>query len=150
LRGAWLNDNEVKQMELKSIQVSTQGRMHMLDITRAVESTVRASRITEGTAFLYMPHTTCALTIQENADPGVQHDMHLLLGEIAPRDDARYRHIEDNSASHLQASMIGFSTFVFVQHGALVLGRWQGIYVAEFDGPRQRTVYVKVIADHGG
>lgn len=82
-----------------------------------------------------------------NADPGVQHDMALVLDELAPREDARYRHIEDNSASHVQSSMMGCSAFVFMQRGALVLGRWQGIYLMEFDGPRQRTVYVKALPD---
>lgn len=90
---------------------------------------------------------TCAVTIQENADPGVQHDMLLVLRRIVPRRDAQYRHIEDNSASHLQASAMGFSHFVFVEGGRLVLGRWQAIYLAEFDGPRARKLLVKVLPD---
>jgi secondary thiamine-phosphate synthase enzyme len=94
-----------------------------------------------------VPHTTCGITIQENADPGVQHDMLLLLRQIAPREDSRYRHIEDNSASHLQASAMGFTQFVFVEGGRLVLGRWQAIYLAEFDGPRTRRVLVKIQRD---
>jgi len=103
--------------------------------------------VTSGTALLYVPHTTCGVTIQENADPGVQHDMLLLLRQIAPRDDPRYRHIEDNSASHLQASVMGFSQFVFIDNGRLVLGRWQTIYLTEFDGPRTRRVLVKIVRD---
>ena len=134
-------------MALESIRVATQRQMHMVDITRQVQEIVHTSGITDGTVFLFVAHTTCGITIQENADSGVQHDMQLILGEVAPRDDRRYRHIEDNSASHVQSSMMGFSTFVFVERGALVLGRRQAIYLAEFDGPRQRTVHVKVLPD---
>ena len=134
-------------MAHNTLHIQTSRQNELVDITAQVKAVVAASRIGEGTALLYVPHTTCGLTIQENADPGVQHDMLLLLAEIAPRTDRRYRHIEDNSASHLQASAMGFSTFVFIQDGALVLGRWQAIYLAEFDGPRQRSVYVKVLAD---
>jgi secondary thiamine-phosphate synthase enzyme len=132
---------------LETLRIPTQRQMQMVDITRQVEEVVAAGGVREGTVLLYVPHTTCAITIQENADPGVQHDMLLILSETAPRTDHRYRHIEDNSASHVQASMMGFSTFLFVHEGALVLGRWQAIYLAEFDGPRQRTVYVKIVAD---
>lgn len=134
-------------MPLNTLRVPTQRQMQMADITRQVRDAVATSGVREGTVLLYVPHTTCGVTIQENADPGVQHDMLLILGETAPRTDERYLHIEDNSASHVQASMMGFSSFVFVHEGALVLGRWQAIYLAEFDGPRQRTVYVKIVED---
>ena len=138
-------------MELKvaltTIRVRTQRQMQMVDITANVEAVARASSVDEGTVLLFVAHTTCGITIQENADPGVQHDMLLVLGEVAPRTDARYRHIEENSAAHVQSSAMGFSTFVFVREGALVLGRWQAIYLAEFDGPRERTVHVKVLPD---
>jgi secondary thiamine-phosphate synthase enzyme len=131
---------------LKRIQVRTQRQSQFVNITREVEALLRDSGLSDGIVYLYCPHTTCGLTIQENADPGVQHDMLLLLNRLVPRDDPEYRHIEDNSASHLQASMMGFSQMVFVEHGQLVLGRWQAIYLTEFDGPRQRTVIVKL--DH--
>ena len=127
--------------------VRTVARECMVDITHEVARAVEASGIAEGTALLYVPHTTCGITIQENADPGVQHDMLLVLRRIFPRDDPAYRHIEDNSASHLQASTMGFSHFVFVSGGRLVLGRWQAIYLAEFDGPRTREVLVKLLRD---
>jgi secondary thiamine-phosphate synthase enzyme len=132
---------------LKRIQVPTQRQSQFVDITRQVQSVVREQGVQDGIVYVYCPHTTCGLTIQENADPGVQHDMLLLLSRIAPRTDPNYRHIEDNSASHLQASTMGFSQIVFVEDGQLVLGRWQAIYLTEFDGPRQRTVIVKVEAD---
>jgi secondary thiamine-phosphate synthase enzyme len=132
---------------LHELAIRTGAQECLVDIGDDVAQAVRASGVAAGTALIYVPHTTCGVTIQENADPGVQHDMLLLLRRIAPRDDPGYRHIEDNSASHLQASAMGFSTFVFVENGRLVLGRWQTIYLAEFDGPRTRRVLVKVLRD---
>lgn len=132
---------------LHELSVRTTSQECFIAITDQVSQVVRESGIETGTVLLYVPHTTCGITIQENADPGVQHDMLLLLRQMAPRNDPRYRHIEDNSASHLQASAMGFSQFVFVERGQLVLGRWQTIYLAEFDGPRTRRVLVKVVRD---
>ncbi len=132
---------------LTTLRIPTRQEMEMVDMTVQIRHLVAESGVEEGTVLLYVPHTTCGITIQENADPGVQHDMLLILRETAPRTDPRYRHIEDNSASHVQASMMGFSAFVFVHVGRLVLGQWQAIYLAEFDGPRERTVHVKVLAD---
>jgi secondary thiamine-phosphate synthase enzyme len=132
---------------LRELSIRTNAQNCFIDITGQIERLVQEDGLTSGTVLLYVPHTTCGLTIQENADPGVQHDMLLLLRQIAPRNDARYRHIEDNSASHLQASAMGFSQFVFVERGQLVLGQWQAIYLAEFDGPRTRRVLVKFLRD---
>lgn len=132
---------------LQRLSIRTTARECLIDITAPLRGAVQAEGVQEGTALLYVPHTTCGITIQENADPGVQHDMLLLLRRIAPRDDPAYRHIEDNSASHLQASAMGFSHFVFVSGGRLMLGRWQAVYLAEFDGPRTREVLVKVLRD---
>lgn len=132
---------------LTTITVPTLRQAEFRDITAEVQRAVTEQGVEEGTVYVYCPHTTCGLTIQENADPGVQHDMLLLLARIAPREDAAYRHIEDNSASHLQASAMGFSQLVFVARGRLVLGRWQALYLCEFDGPRERSVIVKVVAD---
>jgi secondary thiamine-phosphate synthase enzyme len=132
---------------LNELAIRTSAQECLVDITAQVARLVGESGVAAGTALLYVPHTTCGITIQENADPGVQHDMLLLLHQIAPRVDSRYRHIEDNSASHLQASTMGFTQFVFVESGRLVLGRWQAIYLAEFDGPRTRRVLVKILRD---
>lgn len=132
---------------MHELTVRTHAQECLVAITDSVARLVRESGIDGGVALLYVPHTTCAITIQENADPGVQHDMLMLLRRIAPREDPGYRHIEDNSASHLQASAMGFSHFVFVERGRLVLGRWQAIYLAEFDGPRDRRVLVKLLRD---
>ena len=132
---------------LNELAIRTSAQECLVDITAQVARLVGESGVAAGTALLYVPHTTCGITIQENADPGVQHDMLLLLRQIAPRVDSRYRHIEDNSASHLQASAMGFTQFVFVEGGRLVLGRWQAIYLAEFDGPRTRRVLIKILRD---
>jgi secondary thiamine-phosphate synthase enzyme len=132
---------------LHELNVRTNAQECLVEITGQVAHVVRESGIEAGVVLLYVPHTTCGITIQENADPGVQHDMLMLLRRIAPRADPNYRHIEDNSASHLQASAMGFSHFVFVERGELILGRWQTIYLAEFDGPRSRRVLVKVLRD---
>ncbi|HMO59899.1 MAG TPA: secondary thiamine-phosphate synthase enzyme YjbQ [Roseiflexaceae bacterium] len=132
---------------LQRLTVRTHAQECLVDITGEVRRAVQGAGVAEGTALLYVSHTTCGITIQENADPGVQHDMLLVLRRIYPRHDPAYRHIEDNSASHLQASTMGFSHFVFVSGGALLLGRWQAIYLAEFDGPRTREVLVKVLPD---
>ncbi len=130
---------------LERLVVQTRQQSEFRDLTREVQQVVDESGVQDGVVFVYCPHTTCGLTIQENADPGVQHDMLLLLNRLAPRDDPAYRHIEDNSASHLQASMMGFSEMMLIDQGRLVLGRWQALYLTEFDGPRQRTLLVKVV-----
>ena len=139
--------NLSESMSFVTIRVRTQRLHHLVDITRQIAEIVADSGVENGTVLLFVPHTTCGITIQENADPGVQHDMLLVLNEVAPREDPRYRHIEDNSASHVQSSMMGCSAFVFVKNRELVFGTWQAIYLAEFDGPRQRSVHVKVLAD---
>ena len=128
------------------VRVRTEHRLQFVDITAQIETLVAQSGLTEGTLVLYCPHTTCGLTIQENADPGVQHDMLLLLERLAPREDAHYRHIEDNSAAHLQASLMGFSQTLLIENGRPLLGRWQAIYLCEFDGPRERQVLVRLSA----
>ena len=130
---------------LERFVVQTRQQSEFRDLTREVQRIVDESGVQDGVVFVYCPHTTCGLTIQENADPGVQHDMLLLLNRLVPRDDPAYRHIEDNSASHLQASMMGFSEMMLIDQGRLVLGRWQALYLTEFDGPRQRTLLVKVV-----
>jgi secondary thiamine-phosphate synthase enzyme len=135
---------------LQELSIRTSSQECLVDITNQVTRAARESGVDAGVVLLYVPHTTCALTIQENADPGVQHDMLMVLRRVVPRSDPNYRHIEDNSASHLQASMMGFSHFVFLERGQLVLGRWQGLYLAEFDGPRTRQVFLKILRDSPG
>lgn len=118
----------------------------MLDITQQVQKLLNLSEIKSGICMVYCPHTTAGITINENADPDVVHDILKELNKIVPLSD-NYRHIEGNSAAHLKASLFGFSQNIIIEDGRLVLGTWQGIYFCEFDGPRQRQVYVKLIND---
>lgn len=142
-----VNESDEAIAVLHEFTVRTTAQACMVDITSQIAQLVYEQGVDTGTALLYIPHTTCGLTIQENADPGVQHDMLMMLQRIVPRQDPHYRHIEDNSASHLQSSSMGFSHFVFIEQGRLVLGHWQAVYLAEFDGPRTRKVLLKILRD---
>lgn len=114
------------------------------DITSKVREAVMESGITDGICIVYCPHTTAGITINENADPDVVTDMLYGLGKTCPH-HPEYRHIEGNTTAHMKASIIGSSVTVIIENGRLLLGRWQGIYFCEFDGPRTRTCFVKVI-----
>ncbi|HCD41249.1 MAG TPA: secondary thiamine-phosphate synthase enzyme YjbQ [Bacillota bacterium] len=114
------------------------------DITSKVREAVGESGITDGICIVYCPHTTAGITINENADPDVVTDMLYGLGKTCPH-HPEYRHIEGNTTAHMKASIIGSSVTVIIENGRLLLGRWQGIYFCEFDGPRTRTCFVKVI-----
>lgn len=116
----------------------------LCDITEQVREAVRASGVPDGICVVYCPHTTAGITINENADPDVRHDLLLGLAHAFP-DRAQFLHGEGNSAAHLKASCVGAQTTVLIRNGALLLGRWQGIYFCEFDGPRSRTFFVKVV-----
>lgn len=132
---------------LHRLRVPTRTRSEFVDITHQIEELVRESDIQSGIVYIYCPHTSCGITIQENTDPGVPHDMLLVLNRLVPRSDAGYRHNEDNSASHVQTSMMGSSQVMFIENRQLVLGRWQGVFLCEFDGPRERTVLIKMQPD---
>ena len=129
---------------LIKLEVQTSKHTQMLDITRLVRKAVGDSGISDGICTVFIPHTTAAVTINENADPDVVRDFTAEIDKIVPWEDG-YHHMEGNSAAHLKASMIGFSEQIIVDGGKLVLGTWQGIYFCEFDGPRRRSVYVKVM-----
>ena len=116
----------------------------MVEITALVENAVRDSGVQKGSVLVYVPHTTAGVTINENADPDVVHDILLTLEELVPHHRAGYRHGEGNSDSHVKASMMGSSAHVIIERGQLVLGRWQGIFFCEFDGPRHRKLFVQV------
>jgi len=118
--------------------------MEFVDITSQIEKEVRQSGISDGVCYLYNPHTTAGLTINEGADPAVQDDIVAALRKIVPM-DYPYKHMEGNSPAHIMASMMGSSVTVFVENGKLVLGTWQRIFFCEFDGPRTRKVLWKVI-----
>ena len=124
--------------------VSSKSRCEMIDITSRVAGIIRQSGISTGEATVYCPHTTAAITINENADPSVVHDVLLTLQELIPQRRAAYRHAEGNSDAHTKSSLIGPSEQILIRDGQAVLGTWQGIYFCEFDGPRSRTVVVQV------
>ena len=131
---------------LKKLSVGTTQHSQMVDITALIQRAVTDSGIRDGICTVFIPHTTAAVTINENADPDVVRDFLAEINKIVPWEDG-YRHAEGNSAAHLKASMIGFSQQIIIDGGQLLLGTWQGIYFCEFDGPRQRKVYVKLMGD---
>lgn len=129
---------------IQTFQVRTSARTEFVDITRSVQEAVRKIGIEDGICIVFIPHTTAAVTINENADPSVVHDIVMELNKMIPFED-HYRHLEGNSPAHIKASLVGCSEIVFVESGKLVLGTWQGIFFCEFDGPRSRRVHVKVL-----
>ena len=129
---------------METINVRSSRQTEFIDITGQVQATVKRLKISEGVCYVYVPHTTAGVTINENADPSVQQDIIVALGRIVPQEQA-YRHGEGNSPAHIKASLMGSSLAVFVESGRLVLGTWQGIYFCEFDGPRSRRIYVKAL-----
>lgn len=130
---------------MTTLTVRTHSRTHLVDITDQVRDVVEKSGVRKGQVTVYVPHTTAGCLINENADPDVAHDLLMTLDRLAPREDARYKHAEGNSDAHLKTSMVGTSQTVFIEEGRLVLGTWQGIFLAEFDGPRSRSVHVGVL-----
>ena len=131
----------------QSIDVPTSARCEFVEVTRQLQALVSEAGIESGTVIAYVPHTTAGITIQENADPAVVHDVLWKLEQRIPKHESAYRHAEGNTDSHIKASMMGSSVTVFVVDGRLVLGTWQGVYFTEFDGPRSRKLIVKVIPD---
>ena len=130
---------------MQQFSVSTSRHDQFVDITRQVQACVAASGLQSGSVIVFIPHTTCAVTINENADPDVQRDFIYAINKAIPWEDG-YHHCEGNAAAHLKASLTGFSQTVLVEGGHLVLGTWQGIYLVEYDGPRTRTVLVQTHA----
>ncbi len=125
-------------------RVSTKSRSQMIDITSEVSSIVGESGVKDGDAIVYCPHTTAAITINENADPSVPHDILLTLEQLLPQHRPGYRHSEGNSDAHCKSSIVGCSEQILIKGGSLQLGTWQGIFFCEFDGPRSRTFVVQV------
>lgn len=129
---------------LETVEVRTRKRAEFVDITGYVHDAVRKSGVERGSCMVFVPHTTAAVTINENADPDVVRDIERELSRIVPQ-NGRYSHSEGNSDAHIKASVLGASQMLPIQNGSLVLGTWQGIYFAEFDGPRQRRVHVQIV-----
>jgi secondary thiamine-phosphate synthase enzyme len=133
----------MQPLSLQKLKLQTSQRNEMLDVTDRLTQLVRSQNITEGMLIVYVPHTTAAVTINENADPDVKSDLLAKLSALVPQREAYYRHAEGNSDSHLKAAMLGHAVTVLIEGGRLVLGRWQGVYFCEFDGPRERDLFVK-------
>lgn len=129
---------------MKKINLKTNKRIELLDITAEVQTVMGKDKIKDGVCFVFCPHTTAGLTINENADPSVKEDMISALSKLIP-ENAGYTHSEGNSDSHIKSSLFGPSLTIFVENGKLALGTWQGIYFCESDGPRSREVWVKII-----
>jgi secondary thiamine-phosphate synthase enzyme len=132
---------------LHTIKLQTSSRDEWQDITGKVESLVQKTGVKEGHVIVYCPHTTAGITINENADPDVVKDVVMRLDEVYPWEHPKYRHMEGNTAAHLKAMTLGSSQQIIIHEGHLVLGTWQGIFFCEFDGPRQRNVYIKMFKD---
>ena len=125
-----------------TLSITTRNRSEMIDITSQIEEELKKSGLKDGVCFLFVPHTTAGITINESADPSVATDIQAVLNKLIPWEGS-YKHLEGNSAAHIKSSLIGNSVMVFVESGHLKLGTWQGIFYCEFDGPRSRKLYVK-------
>lgn len=131
--------NNVTELEVK-----TSSRTEFIDITDQVQKEIQKVGVSDGICYLFVPHTTTGIIINENADPSVKADILMELNKLIPRDDP-YKHLEGNAPAHVKASIIGSSETVFIKQGKLVLGTWQGIFLCEFDGPRTRKVLLKIL-----
>ena len=129
---------------MKTIDLQTPSREAFIDITPRVAEEIEKSRVKSGICLVYVPHTTAAVTINENADPTVRQDILAVLRKAVP-DSLPYAHSEGNSPAHVKSSLVGASVTLLVEDGRLILGTWQGIFFCEFDGPRRRHVHVKVL-----
>ncbi|MFC1483550.1 secondary thiamine-phosphate synthase enzyme YjbQ [Candidatus Neomarinimicrobiota bacterium] len=128
---------------METITIQTNSRVEFVDISGLVRQWLRTRDVNSGVLTIYVPHTTAGVTINEHADPDVVRDLTMELNKVIPFDD-NYRHLEGNSAAHIKSSLIGASAQVIVENGDLVLGTWQGIFFAEFDGPRTRKVHLQL------
>jgi secondary thiamine-phosphate synthase enzyme len=131
---------------LFSFEFNTKSRNVLVDITENIRQFVQKSGVVSGLCVVYVPHTTAGVTINENADPSVKFDIENTLSKIVPP-NLNYTHIEGNSDSHIKSTLVSPSISLIIDSGKIILGTWQGIYFCEFDGPRRRKVYVKIIED---
>jgi secondary thiamine-phosphate synthase enzyme len=131
---------------IRQLRVKTNARTELVDITQGVQRLVAESGVRSGVCWIYVPHTTSAVTINENSDPDVARDILKELNKVIPFDD-HYGHGEGNSAAHIKSSIVGVSETVMVEEGRLALGTWQAVFFCEFDGPRDRRVLIKVMGE---
>jgi secondary thiamine-phosphate synthase enzyme len=139
-----VNGPSKKGSKMIHFDVKTQARDELIDITSSVKNIVTDSKIKDGVCYVYIPHTTAGVTINENADPSVRSDILMALRDIVP-DSLPYKHMEGNSPGHVKSTLVGCSASILIENGGLSLGTWQGIFFCEFDGPRHRKVFVKII-----
>lgn len=128
---------------MKEISVKTNKKSEMIDITKLIEEEVGKSKVQQGICYLYVPHTTAGITINENTDPNVPSDIIRALDKLVPW-NLDYSHLEGNSAAHIKSTLTGVSSTIFIKNGQLNLGQWQSIFFCEYDGPRQRKLYIKI------
>jgi secondary thiamine-phosphate synthase enzyme len=128
------------------VSVKTDRRTQLVDVTQEVQRLVTSTKVTSGVCHLYVPHTTAAVTINEHADPDVAADVAGSIDRLVPS-NGPYRHAEGNSDAHVKAVLTGTSQSIFIENSKLLLGRWQGIFFCEFDGPRERRLHVKIVSD---
>jgi len=131
---------------LLTLQVKSHKQFECINITSQIQNLIRDSGVKDGVATIYCPHTTAAITINEGADPSVVKDLLYELDKVIPLRD-NYQHLEGNSAAHIKSSIIGCSESVIIENGSIILGTWQAIFFCEFDGPRNRKVFVKIIGE---
>ena len=131
---------------IRYIEVKSRARTELIDITADIRELVRKANVNSGVCYLFVLHTTAGITVNEGADPAVQRDMNTFLTKLVPN-DPYFTHSEGNSDAHIKASIVGTSLTLLVDNGKPLLGTWQSVYFCEFDGPRQRRVAVKIIAD---
>ncbi len=130
---------------MKTLNVQSSKREERIEITDDVQKFLKSSGVAEGVCILFTQHTTCGLTINENADPDVKSDMLDFLARLIPQYEENFKHFEHNSDAHIKSSLVGLSVTVPLENSKLLLGRWQGVYLCEFDGPRERKVLLKII-----
>jgi secondary thiamine-phosphate synthase enzyme len=128
------------------IEIQTRAKVDLVDITSEIQQAITEAGIEEGICFLFCPHTTAGLVLNENWDPSVEKDVAMLLEHMVP-EGLPYRHAEGNSPAHIKSILVGTDHFIFIQRGQLQMGNWQGVFFAEFDGPRRRKVWIKALRD---
>ncbi len=130
----------------KHLNISTELRMELIDITSDIQKIVKETKVKNGVCYIFIPHTTAGIVINENADSSVKRDFLVELNKIVP-DREYFTHSEGNSSAHIKTNLVGSSETVFIEDGKLALGTWQGIFFCEFDGPRSRNMWVKIIEE---
>lgn len=130
---------------IRHINVKSRARAEFIDITEKIQEVIKEENVREGVCYIYVPHTTAGITINEGADPSVQRDIISTLNRLIPF-EGDYHHREGNADAHIKSTLVGVSQVVFIESGRLSLGTWQAIYFCEFDGPRHRRVHLKILA----